>query len=385
MMKIDDYKEIRDCIYKDEKYSVRDNGAVMRHQREGMRKRKLDEVWSFGTPNVVTGYMDFCGERVHRIVATAFHGEAPSSQHVVDHIDTNRHNNRPDNLRWLTKLENILCNEITRKKVELICGSVEAFLNDPTLLFGYETEDKNFSWMKNVTPEEAKNCLDNWKHWAKTAAPNPNYKKEERHVGDWIFDKPVNVKNNRPMITTPHFVDKVEVGGKEIYTTISEDSGSNSIDTGEWLAKTFGKKEEIKEELEYDGLSDSLTSSAKQRYWRTPTEFPCCPSEVTDNGLQVYKDNLKEGELFSSNNFAKYYVIDKDIIPDKNDLVVLCTNNEGEQVFGAYALCSVKIENGKFIHSSIRRYGSRDVATHFFNLIIGKEEWTDEDIISWDC
>ncbi len=385
MMKIDDYKEIRDCIYKDEKYSVRDNGAVMRHQREGMRKRKLDEVWSFGTPNVVTGYMDFCGERVHRIVATAFHGEAPSSQHVVDHIDTNRHNNRPDNLRWLTKLENILCNEITRKKVELICGSVEAFLNDPTLLFGYETEDKNFSWMKNVTPEEAKNCLDNWKHWAKTAAPNPNYKKEERHVGDWIFDKPVNVKNNRPMITTPHFVDKVEVGGKEIYTTISEDSESNSIDTGEWLAKTFGKKEEIKEELEYDGLSDSLTSSAKQRYWRTPTEFPCCPSEVTDNGLQVYKDNLKEGELFSSNNFAKYYVIDKDIIPDKNDLVVLCTNNEGEQVFGAYALCSVKIENGKFIHSSIRRYGSRDVATHFFNLIIGKEEWTDEDIISWDC
>lgn len=385
MMKIDDYKEIRDCIYKDEKYSVRDNGAVMRHQREGMRKRKLDEVWSFGTPNVVTGYMDFCGERVHRIVATAFHGEAPSSQHVVDHIDTNRHNNRPDNLRWLTKLENILCNEITRKKVELICGSVEAFLNDPTLLFGYETEDKNFSWMKNVTPEEAKNCLDNWKHWAKTAAPNPNYKKEERHVGDWIFDKPVNVKNNRPMITTPHFVDKDEVGGKEIYTTISEDSESNSIDTGEWLAKTFGKKEEIKEELEYDGLSDSLTSSAKQRYWRTPTEFPCCPSEVTDNGLQVYKDNLKEGELFSSNNFAKYYVIDKDIIPDKNDLVVLCTNNEGEQVFGAYALCSVKIENGKFIHSSIRRYGSRDVATHFFNLIIGKEEWTDEDIISWDC
>jgi hypothetical protein len=78
-------------------------------------------------------------------------------------------------------------------------------------------------------------------------------------------------------------------------------------------------------------------------------------------------------------------VIDKDIIPDKNGLVVLCTNNEGEQVFGAYALCSVKIENGKFIHSSIRRYGSRDVATHFFNLIIGKEEWTDEDIISWDC
>ena len=127
MVSIDDYNEVKDCIYKDEHYSVRDNGAIMRHQREGMRKRKLDEVWSFGTPNIVTGYMDFCGERVHRIVATAFHGQAPSDQHVVDHIDTNRQNNRPENLRWLTKLENILANEITLKKVEMICGSVEAF------------------------------------------------------------------------------------------------------------------------------------------------------------------------------------------------------------------------------------------------------------------
>ena len=384
MISVDDYKEVKDCTYKDEHYSARDNGAIMRHLRKGMRKRKLDEVWSFGTPNVVTGYMDFCGERVHRIVATAFHGEAPSSQHVVDHIDTNRHNNRPDNLRWLTKLENILCNEITRKKVELICGSVEAFLNDPTLLFGYETEDKNFSWMKNVTPEEAKNCLDNWKHWAKTAAPNPNYKKEEHHVGDWIFDKPINVNNNRKKNTTPLFVNNVEAENKKIDVTISENTESNTIDTEEWLTKTSGKKGEIKEELENDGLSDSLTSSAKQRYWRTPTEFPCCPAEVTDNGLEVYKDNLKKGELFSSNSYAKYYVIDKSIIPDKNDLIVLCTNNEGEQVFGAYALCSVKIEKGKFVHMSIRRYGSKDVATHYFNLIIGKEEWTEDDLILWD-
>ena len=384
MISVDDYKEVKDCTYKDEHYSARDNGAIMRHLRKGMRKRKLDEVWSFGTPNAVTGYMDFCGERVHRIVATAFHGEAPSSQHVVDHIDTNRHNNRPDNLRWLTKLENILCNEITRKKVELICGSVEAFLNDPTLLFGYETEDKNFSWMKSVTPEEAKNCLDNWKHWAKTAAPNPNYKKEEHHVGDWIFDKPINVNNNRKKNTNPLFVNNVEAENKKIDVTISENTESNTIDTEEWLTKTSGKKGEIKEELENDGLSDSLTSSAKQRYWRTPTEFPCCPAEVTDNGLEVYKDNLKKGELFSSNSYAKYYVIDKSIIPDKNDLIVLCTNNEGEQVFGAYALCSVKIEKGKFVHMSIRRYGSKDVATHYFNLIIGKEEWTEDDLILWD-
>ena len=375
MLSVDDYNEIKDCIYKGEHYSARDNGAVMRHQREGMRKRKLDDVWSFGTPNVITGYMDFCGERVHRIVATAFHGEAPSNQHVVDHIDTNRHNNRPDNLRWLTKLENILCNEITRKKVELICGSVEAFLNDPTLLFGYETEDKNFIWMKNVTPEEAKKCLENWKNWAKTVTPNPNYKKEEHHVGDWIFDKQVNANSIRSKNT--------ESEGKEIDTIVFGDSESKTIDTEERFAKTFDKKEEIEDEPKYDYFSDSLTPSAKQS-WKTPTEFPCCPADVTDNGLQVYKDNLKEGELFSSNYFVKYYVIDKAIIPDKNDLIVLSTNNEGEQVFGAYSLCSVKIENGKFVHMSIKRFGSKDEGTHFFNLIIGKEQWTEEDEIFWD-
>ena len=45
---------------------------------------------------------------VHRIVATAFHGEQPSEKHIVDHIDTNRRNNRAENLRWITRLDNLL-------------------------------------------------------------------------------------------------------------------------------------------------------------------------------------------------------------------------------------------------------------------------------------
>ena len=155
MVNIDDFNEVKDCNYKGEHYSARDNGAIMRHQREGLRKRKLDEIWSFGVPNIATGYMDFCGERVHRIVATAFHGPAPSDQHVVDHIDTNRQNNRPENLRWLTKLENILNTEITRKKVELVCGSIEAFLENSALLYGHESEDKNAECDERRSPHFA--------------------------------------------------------------------------------------------------------------------------------------------------------------------------------------------------------------------------------------
>lgn len=371
MICLDDYNEIKDCFYKNEYYSVRDNGAIMRHRRKGMRKRKLDEVWSFGNKNVVTGYMDFGGERVHRIVATAFHGEAPNSHYVVDHIDTNRQNNRPINLRWLTKLENTLCNEITRKKVELICGSLEAFLNDPTLLYGYETEDKNFSWMKNVTPEEAKNCLDNWSHWAKTATPNPNYRKAESNIGNWIYEKPKSRNTGHVTNAT----------SKSLLEERNEKDLSAPNDFYKVKSKIAINE---KTEQEYDGLSDSLTPSAKQRYWSTPTEFPCCPSEVTEDGLCDYNNNLNEGKLFSSNVYDKYYVIDKSIIPEKNDLIVLCTNREGEGVYGAYALCSIKIENKKFVHMSIRRYGSNEVASRFFKLLTGEEEWTEDDYILWD-
>ena len=42
---LNDYKDIKDCVYKGEHYSVRDNGAVLRYSRTGKRKRKDDDVW----------------------------------------------------------------------------------------------------------------------------------------------------------------------------------------------------------------------------------------------------------------------------------------------------------------------------------------------------
>lgn len=43
----------------------------------------------------------------HRLVALAFHGECPDGYHV-DHIDFDRINNRPENLRYLSAEENSL-------------------------------------------------------------------------------------------------------------------------------------------------------------------------------------------------------------------------------------------------------------------------------------
>ena len=41
---LNDYTEIKECSYKGELYSVRDNGAVLRHAREGKRIRKDDNT-----------------------------------------------------------------------------------------------------------------------------------------------------------------------------------------------------------------------------------------------------------------------------------------------------------------------------------------------------
>lgn len=35
--------EVRECDYKGEHYSAREDGMIMRHQSNGMRKRELDD------------------------------------------------------------------------------------------------------------------------------------------------------------------------------------------------------------------------------------------------------------------------------------------------------------------------------------------------------
>src|SRR5437868_3186149 len=116
LVDVNHFTHERDCIYKDESYSVRDNGAVLRHQRSEKRIRPYDNKWTFGQENSSNPYLHIANVRIHRIVATAFHGEPPDPQYVVDHIDTNCRNNRPENLRWLTRLDNALKNPVTRKK-----------------------------------------------------------------------------------------------------------------------------------------------------------------------------------------------------------------------------------------------------------------------------
>ena len=146
--------------YRGEIYRVRDNGSVCRQRRSNRQKRPLDEVWTFGTPSACTGYMHINSVVVHRIIATAFYGEQPSDKHIVDHIDTNRRNNRAENLRWITRLDNLLQNPITLRRITMAYGSLDEFFKNPRAPINPKAIN-NFEWMRTDRKKKRKRAAKN--------------------------------------------------------------------------------------------------------------------------------------------------------------------------------------------------------------------------------
>ena len=235
-------KEV-EVTYRGENYQARDNGAIWRRPRPNQWKRKLDEVWTFGNPSVSRGYMTIAGEFVHRIVATAFHGAQPSEKHVVDHIDTNRRNNRSENLRWVTRLENLLLNPITLKRIVSTYGSLDAFFANPQ---GKSVAD--YDWMRTVSKVEAEESRQRLLRWAESGQIP-----QGGQLGEWIF------RNKHP--PDPIVEDIPDI--------------------------------------------DSLTPNAFQRKWKTPTEFPHCPETADAKNLEEYAARLAFGRLFSRNKYGE--------------------------------------------------------------------------------
>lgn len=381
----EDFVEVMECDYKGEHYSVRDNGAIMRHSNG--RKRPNDGQWTFGRKDPESGYMRFRNEAVHRIVATAFHGEAPSPQHVVDHIDTNHCNNRPTNLRWLTKLENILLNDITRAKVIHICGSIEAFLANPNLLFGHESEDPNFTWMRAVTHEEAANTLANIE---KLQHKTPSNSGTQKGMGNWVY-------NQHPEDWHPDFSDRVNpnISSSEPEKphkpeTVSDLKFTGGDIKGTWdIEKSWANFDEkppveTKENCEEQPTLDCYKTSnelAVQHGWApyTKPEFPCCPTKVSDNPLQDYFNNLEEGKPFVVATYGPStvykFVIYEDIL-----LVVTKTPNGVK----SFAFAKIYWNGEVFIHKSERTYFDENGVMADYTRAQGLE-WDGPESIDDDC
>lgn len=347
-----DYKEVRECEYKGEYYSVRDNGAIFRHARNGKPKRKNDEFWTFGNKDLNTGYMLFGSHRVHIIVANAFHGAMDSKIYVVDHIDTNRCNNRPENLRWLTRLDNALLNPATRKKIEFLCGSIDNFINNPSCLRDITGTNQDVMWMRTVSQEEAKASYERIMNWA--AKPSAEISENKGKLGEWLFEK------------TQESDSSTTTNGHDNFSSVTELT----------LSSRIGKTRSFV-------LSESLTPNALQGNWKTPTCFLNCPIQLSNTPLVDYYNNLKPNLLFSRNNYGESLVLDFALSEDKQHLWVL-TENPDLEAIKRWAIAEIIIYNGRFLHLNRHSFFSEIGGKKYFTLEQGKE-WNGGDCIDDYC
>lgn len=345
MIDINNFKVEVSCEYKGEIYSVRDNGAIMRHPKKGCRIRPLDNKWTFGTKNENNGYMFFASNiRVHQVVASAFWGHKKSEGMVVDHKDTNRCNNRAENLHWVTKLENVLNNPITRRRIINICGSIAAFLDNPALL-RESTADPNFTWMRTVSEEEAAKCKSNLERWSNEDADFVSTS-QGNGIGEWIY-------KDFPSVNNRHGWSHLSTQMLSVY--------------------------EEEEERALPLLVESLTSNAMQEDWRTPTEFPLCPTDILS--LETYYSSLEKGKVFSSNTYGTNSIMEFAISDDRKRLCVATHNPEG---FKQWYITYVYILNDKYIHKNGGSFFEENGALKTITIFQGRE-WTGGDCIDDYC
>jgi hypothetical protein len=399
-----DFNQEITCIYKDELYSVRDNGAVLRHPRINGRLRSTDNQWTFGKLSIMTGYLEIASERVHRIVAMAFHGVPPTTEHIVDHIDTNRQNNRPENLRWVTRLENALLNPITVKRIESICKcSIQEFITNPQkyrdLLSDAPTDIR---WMRTVSREEAQESLKDLTRWAKTDKPLLG-----KTLGEWIFHR-----------KDVHSKERIE----DVFKQVEKKTGicrialcSNKAMRGDYYDARIYAAKSLRSELnlsDYEigklfGLSATTINlylelcadrysgdytevrekEFKKRFeitpknfiqknWGTQSEFPCCPQKVLNNPIAEYAAQLEDNTIFFQNSYYSTTVIHSAIIGKGKSLLVMYEITKKESNDKRWGIMKITYENEKFNHEIIPNYNNTlehywliDVENHFKSIV----------------
>ena len=184
------YCEEHHCVYKNEEYLVRDNGAIMRMARTGKAVRELDNFWTLGKIKNEKGEggWRFMGEAVHRIVAAAFLGDPPSQkENKILHLDRNPFNNCPCNLRWASNLELTIWRKESNFRIRQLTGaSIREFLSNPQNYrhcFDYEID---LDWLCSVWPETTHRALKKIEKWEEELGtscvldvPSPNAATEE--------------------------------------------------------------------------------------------------------------------------------------------------------------------------------------------------------------
>lgn len=319
---INNFTQEKTYTYKNETYSVRDNGAVMRHSIETGRKRKLDDEWTFGNLDD-KGFLRIGGEKINRIVATAFRGVPPTEQYVVFHKNYNSQDNRANNLCWVTKFEFKILQPNIQSQLRILTGKkIEEILSDISIL---QTIDApNLNWMQNVTQEEANKCLQKY----------------------------IDLK-----FSTPQEIEKVN-----------------------WNSPI--SREKLKS-VNPD-FHESLTPNAVVRGNMIPSYFPCCPQEKSENPLQAYYEKLKTGNVYYMNSWYKVIVLETVFYEEKQQIIVKCESGDGKNAIKPWSVSTITYENGLYVHSLYKTCFHEDSADKYFTVLQGKK-WTSGDVFDDFC
>ncbi len=317
---INDFVQEKTCVYKGETYSVRDNGAVMRHPKESGRKRKNDGIWTFGNLDS-KGFLRIGGEKINRIVSSAFYGIPLSEQYVVFHKNYNSKDNRAKNLCWVTKFEFKILQPAIQAQLRILLGKkIEAILSDISIL---QTIDvPNLNWMKSVSQKEADICLQKY----------------------------IDLKFSTP---------------EEI-----EELNWHSLDSKKEL-KTINPD-----------YRESLTPYAVVLGNMIPSYFPCCPQEKTDTPLDSYFEKLQPGNVYYMN--SKYKVIVLETAMHNGKIILKCESGDGENTVKPWSVSTIIFENGLYVHELYKTCFSKDSADKYFTVLQGKE-WTGGDVFDDFC
>lgn len=195
---------------------------------------------------------------------------------------------------------------MTAKRIARVCGSVEAFLADPSK-FRYKFQEPNVKWMCTVSIQEAQISLERMLAWAKS-----DKRPSGGSLGKWIFYR--DTLQNQHVETIPEVPDII-------------------------MSKTL---------------------NAAQRNWRVPSEFPCCPQENAEEPITAYSEKLKTGSVFCRNDVFSSLVSKSAISYDRQSLYVISESTEGKNALKPWALAKITYENGLFVHTSLHNFFTQE-------------------------
>lgn len=372
---------------------MRDNGAVLRHPNQNMKRvRPLDNKWTFGKPNKKM-YLHIGRIPIHRIVATAYYGEPECPDMVVDHIDTNHQNNRPINLRWVTRYDNVVNNPITVAKILYRYGSIDEFWKYVSKKKGNFYVD--YSWMRPILNSEiARRKQASIEFVAETNMGTRYDKKkhvENKNLPKKEYQESVNTYQPRSQeeldsyaepISALQWADDYKKSPYEEELRLEEEKRKQEQFQRE--QKQMEERNEIRQ-LSHDervklGIAKPDVQSlnnpiAMQRDWTTPAKFYFCPTTIGEDPIREYAKQIQIGELFS-NGIYDNYVIEYSVNTSgtflvlKSHIVPSGEKYDAKAEHHAYGVMEISVENGRYIHNVHRVQYYQDEWDDLYNSVV---------------